>query len=146
MDNNSLFDEFETSSHQAWKEKIISDLKGKPFEDLLIWEDENKIQHQPYYTKSSHPNRVLIENIQNAQKKSKHWRSIQVFDANSQGSEKQVAESLANGANFAFIKNTKEYKKYTKLKKGDKVVIISTARKISEEEIRPYGDDKETIH
>ncbi|MBL4709562.1 MAG: hypothetical protein JKY48_14095 [Flavobacteriales bacterium] len=124
MDNNSLFDEFETSSHQAWKEKIISDLKGKPFEDLLIWEDENKIQHQPYYTKSSHPNRALIENIQNAQKKSKHWRSIQVFDANSQGSEKQVAESLANGANFAFINNTKEYKKYTKLKKGDKNIYL----------------------
>lgn len=124
MDTNSLFDEFETSSHEAWKKIIISDLKGKPFEETLVWEDENKIQHQPYYTKSNSPSKELLESIQKAQKKSRHWRSVQIFDSNHQNSEQQVVESLANGVDFVFIKKATDYKKYTRLREDHKNIYF----------------------
>ena len=49
MEETSLFEEFETSSLSEWKEQIIKDLKGKDYNETLVWKDENGVEHQPVY-------------------------------------------------------------------------------------------------
>ena len=33
-----LFDDFKEVSHQQWHDKIIADLKGKDYNENLVWE------------------------------------------------------------------------------------------------------------
>ncbi|MFY0593516.1 methylmalonyl-CoA mutase family protein [Roseivirga sp.] len=51
--NERLFTDFEVQSPEAWKDKLVSDLKGKPFEDLL-WENQG-LSGKPFYTKEDLP-------------------------------------------------------------------------------------------
>ena len=116
MEQNGLFNDFETASHKQWKDKIITDLKGKDFESTLVWKDENNINHQPIYSANNSSYKELIEAINSAQKKSKIWGSVQLFDAKSTSARKDVENSLNNGADYAFIRNTEDYKQFSKLK------------------------------
>ena len=45
-----LFDDFDEVSHQQWTEKIIKDLKGKDFNDNLVWKSIDGITVQPFYS------------------------------------------------------------------------------------------------
>jgi methylmalonyl-CoA mutase len=45
-----LFSEFTPSTASDWKNQLIKDLKGEPYENL-IWQNENGINIQPFYTK-----------------------------------------------------------------------------------------------
>jgi methylmalonyl-CoA mutase len=45
----NLFSEFNPTSAAEWKENLIKDLKGEPFENL-IWQNENGFDIQPFYT------------------------------------------------------------------------------------------------
>lgn len=45
-----LFSEFTPSTANDWKNQLIKDLKGEPYENL-IWQNENGINIQPFYTK-----------------------------------------------------------------------------------------------
>ena len=51
-----LFTDFKSQTAEAWKEKLIADLKGKPFEDLL-WENQG-LSGKPFYTKADLPERL----------------------------------------------------------------------------------------
>lgn len=44
-----LFTEFPSTTASNWKDQLIKDLKGEPFENL-IWENENGFAIQPFYT------------------------------------------------------------------------------------------------
>lgn len=48
----SIFQFFPPSSAEDWKNKIIKDLKGEPF-DKLIWHTNENIDVLPFYTKES---------------------------------------------------------------------------------------------
>lgn len=52
-----LFDDFKGVSHQHWTEKIIKDLKGKDFNENLVWNSIEDITVQPFYN-----NENLIDN------------------------------------------------------------------------------------
>ena len=45
----SLFNEFESVSYNQWLEKIISDLKGKDFNENLVWNTDEGFPVQPIY-------------------------------------------------------------------------------------------------
>jgi methylmalonyl-CoA mutase len=50
-----LFEEFKEVSHQDWLNQITADLKGKNFEDNLVWQSIEGINVQPFYNKSTLP-------------------------------------------------------------------------------------------
>ena len=43
-----LFDEFDTKSAAAWKQKIQVDLKGLDYNDTLLWKTEEDIVVKPF--------------------------------------------------------------------------------------------------
>ncbi len=47
--NKPLFDEFESVSSKAWKQKIQVDLKGAYYNDVLIWKTNQGIDVKPFY-------------------------------------------------------------------------------------------------
>ncbi|MGB1284442.1 MAG: methylmalonyl-CoA mutase subunit beta [Polaribacter sp.] len=49
--SNSLFDEFDSVSPTAWKQKIQVDLKGADYNETLLWKTEEGIVVKPFYTK-----------------------------------------------------------------------------------------------
>ena len=73
MNKNNLFAGFSTISQQQWKDKIITDLKGKDYNNTLVWTDTDGISHQPFYHQESVENTSLVEAIQAAQKTDKAW-------------------------------------------------------------------------
>ena len=124
MEQTSLFEEFETSTLQEWKDTIVKDLKGKNYEDTLLWEDDNNIRHQPVYSAESIADNELIKAIQAAQKKSTHWGNVQLFDALEENAVELVTESLKNGLDFAFIENATEYKAFINSKPVGKKIYF----------------------
>ena len=124
MEQTSLFEEFETSTLQEWKDTIVKDLKGKNYEDTLLCEDDNNITHQPVYSAESIADNELIKAIQAAQKKSTHWGNVQLFDALEENAVELVTESLKNGLDFAFIENATEYKAFINSKPVGKKIYF----------------------
>ncbi len=45
-----LFEEFPPVSAQEWKDKILSDLKGAPFEKKMVWKTGEGFDVNPFYT------------------------------------------------------------------------------------------------
>ncbi|SFU57365.1 methylmalonyl-CoA mutase [Pustulibacterium marinum] len=80
---NNLFDEFPEVSAKQWKQKIQFDLKGKDFNDTLVWHSLEGIDVKPFYTIEDLQNgihvplvkewqiqeSVIVENIVDAKKK-----------------------------------------------------------------------------
>ena len=59
-----LFDTFDNVSHKDWMDKITTDLKGKDFNDTLIWNSEEGIDVQPFY--NSYPEDFIPTPIKTA--------------------------------------------------------------------------------
>lgn len=53
-----LFDDFDEVSHQQWTEKIIKDLKGKDFNENLIFNSIEGIAVQPFYNQENLTNNL----------------------------------------------------------------------------------------
>ena len=49
--SNSLFEQFQTTTAAAWKQKIQVDLKGADYNDTLLWKSDEGITVKPFYTK-----------------------------------------------------------------------------------------------
>tara|TARA_B100000809_G_scaffold630_2_gene700 strand:+ start:841 stop:1950 length:1110 start_codon:yes stop_codon:yes gene_type:complete len=47
-----LFDTFKEVSHQDWLDKITLDLKGKDFNDTLVWKSSEGVDVQPFYNQT----------------------------------------------------------------------------------------------
>lgn len=49
MSNSNLFSDFSEVSTKEWKQKIQFDLKGKDYNDTLLWESNEGIHVKPFY-------------------------------------------------------------------------------------------------
>jgi methylmalonyl-CoA mutase len=49
MNNAKLFSEFDAVTTKEWKQKIQFDLKGKDYNDTLLWESNEGIHVKPFY-------------------------------------------------------------------------------------------------
>lgn len=63
----SLFEEFQPHSKEVWKNQAIKDLKGKDFEQTLIWQAEGDLRIEPYYNYEDLSS-VPVDLVQDAQK------------------------------------------------------------------------------
>ena len=90
----SIFQSFPPATAQDWKNKIIKDLKGEPY-DKLIWHTNENIEVLPFYTKES----IGGMQLQIPVKASKGWQIaeriiVHEFDT----ANKSALESLHAGA------------------------------------------------
>ncbi len=109
-DNNSLFSDFNIISDSEWRTKVIEDLKGKNFEESLVWEDESGIKHQPYYRKSSIESKENVTKIQRAQQKPIGWKFVQQFPLGLKDLEKKVRSAHESGVDEIVIRDIENYK------------------------------------
>lgn len=58
-----FFSDFDAVTSQEWKDKIIADLKGKPFENL-IWKTEEGFDLPPFQTKEDLQKLEYLQNIE----------------------------------------------------------------------------------
>lgn len=72
--SENLFSEFPSVSSEQWKNKIIGELKGKSFEEL-IWHTPEGFDVNPFYT-SEDLEKIIIPS---AIKKSPGWEIRQDF-------------------------------------------------------------------
>lgn len=96
-----MFANFEPQTAEAWKSKLVEDLKGKPFEDLL-WESQG-FKGKPFYTKSDLPDSLSNAANVHAQPEAfgnRHWTNYQliVFTDEKSANEKAL-NALDNGVN-----------------------------------------------
>lgn len=100
---DQLFDDFGTSTKEEWKEKVVKDLKGKDFSEL-IWEDEDGFAHNPYYDQSDLP-----PSLPSITKKTKAWNILQSYQLKDWEITELRAEleyAFKNGLNRAVINLT----------------------------------------
>ena len=99
-----LFNEFDEVSHQQWTEKIIKDLKGKDFNENLVWNSIEGIAVQPFYNN---------ESIKDNKSKTYHFNSsnadienrvVIAIDSISKANEKALY-ALSRGANSIQFEN-----------------------------------------
>jgi methylmalonyl-CoA mutase len=63
----SLFEDFQPHSKEVWKNQAIKDLKGKDFDQTLIWQAEGDLHIEPYYNHEDLSS-IPVDLIQSAQK------------------------------------------------------------------------------
>lgn len=91
---DSFFSNFPSVSPEQWKQKIIEELKGKPFEDL-IWRTKEGFDVQPFYTAED------LEKIKITvpQKAKPGWEIRQdIVVKNLKEANKNTIDALAGGA------------------------------------------------
>lgn len=100
-----FFDEFPESTKKIWEAQVIKDLKGKNFEETLVWQTPEGISVQPYYSEEDISS-LPLEAIQQAQvsKKTPNWqnRPIAKF-SQEKPSNKLFIDILQNGADALTI-------------------------------------------
>lgn len=95
--SRELFSDFEELSDEAWRDKVIKDLKGKDFDETLSWKDEIGVKHQAYYRQSDLAKNPLVEAIQAAQKSKPSCLVFQSFDEQTEDIKTKIENALANG-------------------------------------------------
>jgi methylmalonyl-CoA mutase len=97
-----LFSEFEEATKAQWKERVLKELNGAPYEKL-IWE-KDALQIEPYYTKEevSSANEQITE-LSNQ----RSWQVRQDFPAaDFKHTNKKILKALENGVNAIGIRFT----------------------------------------
>jgi methylmalonyl-CoA mutase len=98
----NLFSEFSPATKEQWKQRVLKELNGAPYENL-IWQKEG-LQIEPYYTKeetsSSNPHITELSN-------QKGWQVRQDFAAaDFKSTNKKILKALENGVNAIGIRFT----------------------------------------
>ncbi len=93
-ESKDLFPEFSVLSDEDWRAKVIQDLKGKNFEETLVWKDVLGLEHQPYYRASSIDRNHLITSIQKVQKSSPSW--VIAHELRYSGALEKLKEEIQN--------------------------------------------------
>jgi methylmalonyl-CoA mutase len=72
---NQLFNDFQNRTKEQWKQQAIKDLKGKSFEDTLLWNVDENIIIEPYYASEDNIS-TTTKTIQQAQSQrvSSYWQ------------------------------------------------------------------------
>jgi methylmalonyl-CoA mutase len=102
-DTKHLFSEFESISDQAWRERLLKDLKGKDFEETLVWEDECGIKHQPYYRETDLNDLEHLKELQACQPSEPNWQILQSFDIHNEKVKDQVQNALEFGVDQVIV-------------------------------------------
>lgn len=94
-----MFANFEPQTAEAWKSKLVEDLKGKPFEDLL-WESHG-LKGKPFYTKSDLPHPLPSAaniHVQPEAFGNRHWANYQLINVSDEKAANEKAlNALSNG-------------------------------------------------
>lgn len=85
---------FSPVTHEQWKQKIISELKGKPFDDL-VWRTKEGFDVQPFYT-AEDLEKIKITVLQKSKPGWEIRQDVVVKDAKE--ANKNALEALAGGA------------------------------------------------
>jgi len=95
-----LFEEFKESSQKEWEDKIIQDLKGKPFENL-IWKSEiGKVNPVLFETDIEHANPNEFPYTRGTKEFNNSWDIRQQFkESNDEKLNQQLLEALKGGVN-----------------------------------------------
>ena len=97
--DNTLFTDFEKHSAAAWKEKIITDLRGKSY-DLLEWESQG-MKGKPFYTSEDLAEGVADYKNQHPSPEkfgARNWTNYQLINAADEEANKKALVSLNAGA------------------------------------------------
>ncbi len=108
-DTKYLFSEFESISDQVWHERLLKDLRGKDYEETLIWEDECGIKHKPYYRETDLEENRLAE-LQACQPLEHDWKIIQSFDLQNDKIKAQVQNALEFGVDQVIVNGVNQLK------------------------------------
>lgn len=94
-----MFANFEPQTAEAWKSKLVEDLKGKPFEDLL-WESQG-FKGKPFYTKSDLPHplpNIANIHIQPEAFGNRYWTNYQLINVHDiKAANAKALNALNNG-------------------------------------------------
>lgn len=99
----SLFLDFKSADKKSWKEQVLKDLKGKPY-DSLVWKLPEGIEIEPYYTAGelatfSHPTTAIIPPATEPGGEPREWANLQYLPvSNAETANAQALEALNGGA------------------------------------------------
>ena len=105
---DNLFQNFQTHTKALWKEQVFKDLKGKDFDETLLWNVDGNVMIESYYTAEDTAG-IPIQSIQAPQNQRvnhswQHRESLKLV------SEKEcnqlIMNSLQAGANSFLIDNS----------------------------------------
>lgn len=115
-----LFEDFDKVSHQDWLDKIAVDLKGKDFQETLVWNSDEGIDVQPFYNSSD------AISTSTPLKKSDNWKIRETIIIQSiEKANKKALLALKGGANaIQFIGEVKEQTEMDKLLKDIQTDLI----------------------
>lgn len=88
----NLFAEFKSASLQDWKEKVVKDLKGQPFE-VLLSQDDNHVSLEPFYNRKNTATETTTGRQQPGWHMMQHILVTDFVQAN-----KEALKALNNGA------------------------------------------------
>ncbi|MGJ5641016.1 methylmalonyl-CoA mutase subunit beta [Formosa sp. S-31] len=99
MSKTNLFDEFQPVSAKSWKQLIQFDLKGKDYNDTLIWQSLEGINVKPFYSQED----LNSESFEN--EKSTPWHINEAIYVNNEKSANSKAfEAINSGSeSFTFV-------------------------------------------
>jgi|3_EtaG_2_1085321.scaffolds.fasta_scaffold00039_33 methylmalonyl-CoA mutase len=89
---------FKEITHQQWKEQIIADLKGKDFEETLVWNSEEDINVQPFYMQNALENN-LSSTLNIIPKNTTNWNINEQIDVTDNDANQQALTALTGGCN-----------------------------------------------
>ncbi|MCK5402046.1 MAG: methylmalonyl-CoA mutase, partial [Flavobacteriaceae bacterium] len=103
--NKLSFNEFESISAKAWKQKIQLDLKGNDYNEALIWNSPEGIDVKPFYHADE-----LLNLPDDSNTKATSWKICQtIFVTDSKKANQKALEVLNRGAdNIKFIIPSKD--------------------------------------
>lgn len=91
----TLFSEFDKVSYEEWRKKIEIDLKGKDYQETLVWNSNEEIAVQPFYNSSTLPNNISIPLKQKNQ-----WKIREnIIISSAEDANKKALLALKGGAN-----------------------------------------------
>jgi len=98
MGNKKLFDEFDSVSAKAWKQKIQVDLKGADYNDALVWESPEGIKVKPFYHQDETKDSRAVQRV------SSNWCIAQaIYAADEEKANEKIKTYLKKGAESLYI-------------------------------------------
>lgn len=94
---NYFMNDFKEITYQDWKEQIITDLKGKDFEETLVWNSEENIKIQPFYMQNALENNLSF--TFNVIESTTNWLINEQIDVTDIDANQQALSALKGGCN-----------------------------------------------
>jgi len=119
-----LFKDFNKITHQEWMQKIETDLKGKDFNETLVWKSIEGIDVQPFYNKTALIKNTSVKN--GALKTSNGWKiNEQIIIDTPISANKKALIALKGGANsITFIGEVNNQQEMDVLMQGIMIDLV----------------------